>query len=197
VGRHGGGAEIHVGGSSHRPALRRRHLIDVLRGKATEKVGQFGHDQLPTFGVGADLDEAAWRSVARQLLAGGLLYADAQHYGALKLTDAARPVLKAETTLMLRRQVVATKKAGRPKYTAPADLSPAGTSLFDTLRQWRGQTAREQGVPAYVILHDRTLHELAARQPRSLDELLGISGIGEAKVGRYGAALLELISVTE
>jgi ATP-dependent DNA helicase RecQ len=170
------------------------HLIDVLRGKATEKVGQFGHDQLQTFGVGADFDEATWRSVARQLLAGGLLYADAQHYGALKLTDAARPVLKAETTLMLRRQVLARKKTGKPKYAAPADLSPANASLFDTLRQWRGQTAREQGVPAYVILHDRTLHELAARQPRSLDELLGIGGIGEAKVGRYGTALLELLA---
>jgi len=173
------------------------HLIDVLRGKATEKVSQFGHEQLQTFGVGADLDEAAWRSVARQLLAGGLLYADAQHYGALKLTDAARPVLKAETTLMLRRQVVTRKKAGKPKYAVPADLSPANASLFDTLRQWRGQTAREQGVPAYVILHDRTLHELAARQPRSLEDLLGISGIGEAKVGRYGTALLELMSATD
>ena len=169
------------------------HLIDILRGKATEKVGQFGHDQLQTFGVGADLDEAAWRSVARQLLASGLLYADAQHYGALKLTAAARPVLKAETTLMLRRQVLAAKKPARLKHAAPADLSPASASLFDSLRQWRGQTAREQGVPAYVILHDRALRELAARQPRSLDELLGITGIGEAKVGRYGAALLELL----
>jgi ATP-dependent DNA helicase RecQ len=173
------------------------HLIDILRGKATEKVGQFGHDQLQTFGVGADLDEATWRSVARQLLAGGLLYADAQHYGALKLTDAARPVLKAETTLMLRRQAVARKKAGKPKYAAPADLSPANASLFDTLRQWRGQTAREQGVPAYVILHDRTLQELAARRPQSSAELLAINGIGEAKVGRYGTALLELMAATD
>jgi ATP-dependent DNA helicase RecQ len=172
------------------------HLIDVLRGKATEKVGQFGHDQLQTFGVGADQDEATWRSVARQLLAGGLLYADAQHYGALKLTDAARPVLKNETTLMLRRQVIAKKKVAKLKHAEPADLPAADASLFDRLRHWRGQTAREQGVPAYVILHDRTLQELAARRPQTPDELLAITGIGEAKVDRYGAALLELISVT-
>jgi ATP-dependent DNA helicase RecQ len=173
------------------------HLIDVLRGKATEKVGQFGHDRLQTFGVGADLDEAAWRTVARQLLAGGLLYADAQHYGAIKLTDAARPVLKGESTLMLRRQVIAKQKAAKAKRITSADLPPADASLFDILRQWRGQTAREQGVPAYVILHDRTLQELAARQPRTHAELLGISGIGEAKAGRYGAALLALISSTD
>ncbi len=173
------------------------HLIDILRGKATEKVGQFGHDRLQTFGVGADLDEATWRSVARQLLAGGLLYADAQHYGALRLTDAARPVLKGETTLMLRRQVIAKHKSAKARRIAPADLPPADASLFDTLRQWRGQTAREQGVPAYVILHDRTLHELAARRPRTPDELLDIGGIGEAKVNRYGAALLSLTTASE
>jgi ATP-dependent DNA helicase RecQ len=174
------------------------HLIDILRGKVTEKVTQFDHDKLQTFGVGTDLDEAAWRSVARQLLAGGLLYADAQQYGALKLTDAARPVLKAETMLMLRRQVVTKKAAGKPKQKftnfAPLNLPPANVSLFDALRNWRGQTAREQGVPAYVILHDRTLQELAARRPQSPDELLAINGIGEAKVSRYGTALLELIS---
>jgi ATP-dependent DNA helicase RecQ len=170
------------------------HLIDVLRGRATGKVGQFGHDRLQTFGVGADLDEAAWRSVARQLLAGGLICADAQQYGALRLTDAARPVLKGEATLMLRRQVLAGKKSAKPRHAAPADLPPADSGLFDVLRQWRGQTAREQGVPAYVILHDRTLQELAARRPQSPDELLDISGIGEAKVSRYGTALLELLS---
>ncbi|MBI5785959.1 MAG: DNA helicase RecQ [Rhodocyclales bacterium] len=170
------------------------HLVDVLRGKATEKVGQFGHDRLQTFGVGADLDEATWRSVARQLLAGGLLHADAQHYGALKLTDAARPVLKAETTLMLRRQVLPGKKPAKPRHVAAADLPPADVGLFDTLRRWRGQTAREQGVPAYVILHDRTLRELAVHRPQTPHELLEISGIGEAKVSRYGTALLELLA---
>ena len=95
------------------------HLIDVLRGKHTEKVAQFGHDQLPTFGIGVDLDEAAWRSVARQVLAAGLLHADAQRYGGLTLTEAARPVLKGETTLMLRRQIVRKKSV---KHTRRASL---------------------------------------------------------------------------
>ncbi|CAG0963999.1 ATP-dependent DNA helicase RecQ [Rhodocyclaceae bacterium] len=170
------------------------HLIDILRGKATDKVAQFNHDKLPTFGVGADLDEAGWRSVARQLLAGGLLYADAQQYGALKLTEAAKPVLKNETTLMLRRQTAAKKKTAKPKAIFPMDLPAADAGLFDALRQWRGQTAREQGVPAYVILHDRTLHELAARKPQTMDELLEVAGIGEAKATRYGAALLEVLA---
>ncbi|MDK9724401.1 MAG: DNA helicase RecQ [Sterolibacteriaceae bacterium MAG5] len=170
------------------------HLIDILRGKATEKVAQFNHDKLPTFGVGTDLDDAGWRSVARQLLAGGLLYADAQQYGALKLTEAAKPVLKNETTLMLRRQTAAKKKAAKPKAIFPADLPAADAGLFDALRHWRGQTAREQGVPAYVILHDRTLHELAARKPQSMDELLEVAGIGEAKATRYGTALLEVLA---
>jgi ATP-dependent DNA helicase RecQ len=175
------------------------HLIDILRGKATEKVAQFGHDHLPTFGVGNDLDEATWRTVARQLLAGGLLYADAQHFGALKLAEAAKPVLKNETALMLRRQTLAKKKAAKPKTFDPfnpraATSSPADASLFDRLRNWRGQTAREQGVPAYVILHDRTLNELATRRPRSAEDLLDIPGIGEAKAARYGAVLLELLA---
>jgi ATP-dependent DNA helicase RecQ len=171
------------------------HLIDILRGKQTEKIAQYDHHQLPTFGVGNDLDEATWRGVARQLLAGGLLYADANHYGALKLTDAARPVLKGETTLMLRRQVVRKKTGGR-KTTAPSPRLPkaADGGLFETLRHWRGQTAREQGVPAYVILHDRTLHELAARRPQTAAELLDVPGIGEAKAARYGAALLQILS---
>jgi len=170
------------------------HLIDILRGKATDKVAQFSHDHLPTFGVGADLDEAAWRSVARQLLASGLLYADAQHYGALKLTENAKPVLKSETTLMLRRQVLQPKKkSAKPKAVFPSDMPAAAVGLFDALRQWRGQTAREQGVPAYVILHDRTLHELAARRPQTGAELREVAGIGEAKATRYGAALLELL----
>jgi ATP-dependent DNA helicase RecQ len=175
------------------------HLIDILRGKATEKVAQFNHDSLPTFGVGNDLDEATWRTVARQLLAGGLLYADAQHFGALKLAEAAKPVLKNEAALMLRRQTLAKRKTAKPKTFDPFNPRPSAANtgeggLFDRLRQWRGQTAREQGVPAYVILHDRTLNELATRRPQSADELLGIPGIGEAKAARYGAALLELLA---
>ncbi len=171
------------------------HLIDILRGKATAKVGQFGHAQLPTFGIGQELDETGWRGVARQLIAGGLLHADAAQYGALKLTAAARPVLKGETTLRLRRQAV-RQKGSRRKAAAFSDHAtlPGNEPLFERLRQWRAELAREQGVPAYVILHDKTLREVAARQPVSQAELLEISGIGEAKAARYGAALLEALS---
>ncbi|HEX8964209.1 MAG TPA: RQC domain-containing protein, partial [Rhodocyclaceae bacterium] len=174
------------------------HLIDILRGKSTDKVAQFGHEKLPTFGVGSDLDEAAWRSVARQLLAGGLLYADAQSYGALKLTEQAKPILKSETTLMLRRQVAAARRRiAKPKAVFPADMPAGDAGLFDRLRQWRGKTAREQGVPAYVILHDKTLQELAWRRPQSLQELMGVAGIGAAKAERYGETLLALTAADE
>ncbi|MDP2752209.1 MAG: DNA helicase RecQ [Rhodocyclaceae bacterium] len=169
------------------------HLIDILRGKHTSKVSQFNHDKLPTFGVGHDLDEADWRSVARQLLAAGLLHADAQQYGALKLTEAAKPILKNETTLMLRRQILSPKKASKPKTTVSVSPASVDSGIANTLRQWRSQTAREQGVPAYVILHDRTLNELATYCPQTLEELRNIPGIGEAKSIRYGATLLEIL----
>jgi ATP-dependent DNA helicase RecQ len=168
------------------------HLIDLLRGRPTDRMRQFGHDQLTTFGVGADVDEAGWRAVFRQLLAAGLLRADAQAYGALKLTDAARPVLKGETVLHLRRQTLQkSAPAGRRKSASTPAASDS--ALFNTLRTWRAEQAKAQGVPAYVILHDKTLHELAANPPSDMDELLDISGIGRAKAERYGADLLVLI----
>ncbi len=174
------------------------HLIDVLRGKRSEKVDQFNHDQLPTFGIGADLDDAAWRSVARQLLASGLLHADAQRYGGLTLTEAARPVLKGETTLMLRRHSPSkkTRKAARSKADPwhPGAGSSSDDPRYEALRQWRAELAREQGVPAYVILHDKTLRELAATRPATPDELLQVSGIGAAKAERYGTALLGVLN---
>jgi ATP-dependent DNA helicase RecQ len=174
------------------------HLIDILRGKNTEKVKQFGHDSLPTFAVGADMDDMGWRSVFRQLLAGGLLEADAQAYGALKLTDEARPVLKGESTLTLRRHAVRTKgksaKTSRGKSSANNTVAAGDSPLFDALRSWRADKAREQSVPAYVILHDRTLHELASLRPHSLTALLDVPGIGLAKAERYGEALLELLA---
>jgi ATP-dependent DNA helicase RecQ len=172
------------------------HLIDLLRGKLTDKMRQFGHERLPTFGIGAELDEAGWRGVVRQLIASGLLLADAHSFGALKLTAAARPVLKGETTAMLRRQVARPKSAAKRAGQAAAARAPApgSESLFEALRRWRAELAREQGVPAYVILHDRTLHELAARRPATGEDLLQIAGIGEAKAARYGAALLAEIS---
>ena len=178
------------------------HLIDILRGKPTDKIRQTGHDQLPTFGVGADLDDMGWRSVFRQLLASGLLEADAQAYGALKLTEAARPVLKGETVLSLRRHIARAKgkatKTGASGGTigrknTSTVVSPADAPFFDALRQWRADKARDQGVPAYVILHDRTLLELAAHRPETAEALLEIPGIGQAKAERYGEELLDVL----
>ena len=175
------------------------HLIDILRGKTTDKVQQFGHGSLPTFGVGADFDDMAWRSVFRQLLANGLLEVDVHAYGALKLTDAARPVLKGETTLTLRRHITRAKgktgKIASARKTSSSSLVTDGDApFFETLRSWRGEKAREQGVPAYVILHDKTLHELAVQRPQSSTALLQIPGIGLAKAERYGEALLALLA---
>jgi ATP-dependent DNA helicase RecQ len=174
------------------------HLIDILRGKATEKVQQFGHAELPTFGAGTDLDDAGWRSVFRQLLAAGLLHADAQAYGGLRLTDAARPVLKGETTLSLRKQVVRVRGKKSALTTrrsgAGTSMAAADEPLFEALRIWRADLAKEQGVPAYVILHDKSLRELATRRPASPDELLSVPGIGQAKADRYGEALLQMLA---
>jgi ATP-dependent DNA helicase RecQ len=170
------------------------HLIDVLRGKATDKVGDFGHDRLPTFGVGADLDAVGWRSVFRQLLACGLLEADAGSYGALKLTAAARPVLKGETVVWLRRQVVRGKPKAAAVKAARGEVAAADQPLLAALRAWRAEKARTQGVPAYVILHDKTLAELAERRPQTSGALLQVPGIGLAKAERYGDALLALLA---
>ncbi|MDE1546985.1 DNA helicase RecQ [Dechloromonas agitata] len=169
------------------------HLIDVLRGKATDKVTQWNHDQLPTFGVGADLDDHAWKSVFRQLAAAGLVHVDMAEHGALQLTEAAREVLKGQRSVQLRRPA---KRKSAPSKTSRAplsDLSVADEALFQLLRQWRADTAREQGVPAYVILHDKTLRELAEVRPVSHGLLAGITGMGSAKIEHYGAELLELI----
>ncbi|MQY51198.1 DNA helicase RecQ [Rhodocyclus gracilis] len=172
------------------------HLIDLLRGKTTEKMTQHGHESLPTFGVGADLDDATWRSVFRQLLAAGLLEADASAFGALVLTESARPVLRGERELMLRRpQARRARRSGgsNERRGDTAGSEHDSDPLVVALRQWRADKAREQGVPAYVILHDRTLRELAVLRPTDADSLLDVPGIGVAKAERYGADVLVLI----
>ena len=180
------------------------HLIDVLRGKATDKVKQWGHDRLPTFAVGQDVDEQAWRTVIRQLLAAGLINADLTQHGALVLTDLARPVLKGESEVELRRHRPRVNNSQKNRRSAAgsggaaaealAELSAGERALFERLRQWRGEAARTQGVPAYVILHDKTLRELALRSPGTLDALGDISGIGSAKIARYGEELLGVMA---
>jgi ATP-dependent DNA helicase RecQ len=169
------------------------HLTDILRGKATDKVRQWGHDQLTTFGVGADLDDHAWKSVFRQLAAAGLVHVDMAEHGALQLTEAAREVLKGQRNVQLRRPRKRQAASPGRSSAAPSNLAPADEALFQLLRKWRADTAREQSVPAYVILHDRTLRELAEARPTSHGLLAGISGMGSAKIEHYGAELLALI----
>ncbi|MBL8486244.1 MAG: DNA helicase RecQ [Rhodocyclaceae bacterium] len=170
------------------------HLTDVLVGKATDKVRSWNHDALPTFGVGADLDEADWRGVFRQLAAAGLVQVALAEHGAVKLTEDARPVLKGERRVELRRVVTGRAKGRRGRAAAVADLAPADAGLFERLRAWRTDTARRQGVPAYVILHDRTLKTLAASRPRAAEDLAAIPGMGEAKIARYGEELLSMLN---
>lgn len=170
------------------------HIIDILRGKSTPRVREQGHDTLTVFGVGADLSEQAWRGVLRQLLAKGLVTVDFEGHGTLMLTESSRAVLKGELTLMLRRELqVATSPA---KRRAPADmgLDAESRERFEALRAWRANVAREHGVPAYVIFHDATLREIALRDPRSLDELAHVHGVGVRKLEAYGEALLECVA---
>jgi ATP-dependent DNA helicase RecQ len=172
------------------------HLIDILLGKSTEKIVRFGHDQLPTFGVGKDIDEHTWRGIFRQLVAAGLLQPDLTEYGALKLTETARPVLKGEQTVQFRRPSKPTsKKAARAKAGAiPEGLLEKDMPLFEALRSWRLDKAREQGVPAYVILHDRTLRLIATIRPEDEESLAGVSGLGAAKLEHYGEELLDIVA---
>lgn len=169
------------------------HLTDILRGKATDKVKQWNHDQLPTFGVGGDLDDHAWKSVFRQLAAAGLVHVDMAEHGALQLTETAREVLKGQRTVQLRRPMRRKAAPARSSRTVVSDLSAADDALFQLLRKWRADTAREQSVPAYVILHDKTLRELADVRPTSHGLLAGITGMGSAKIEHYGTELLALI----
>ncbi|MCV2392692.1 DNA helicase RecQ [Actinotalea sp. M2MS4P-6] len=175
------------------------HVIDILVGKTTARVTQLGHESLTVFGVGEELDERAWRGVVRQLLAQGLLGVDASGYQTLHLVEASRAVLAGERQVMLRREP--ERKAGRSRTktsgsaaAAAADLSPEDLTLFERLREWRAAVAKEQGVPAYVVFHDATLRAMATERPTSLDDLAGVSGVGAAKLERYGDGVLELLA---
>jgi ATP-dependent DNA helicase RecQ len=174
------------------------HLIDVLVGRLTERVRQFKHDKLSVFGVGRELNEKHWRAVLRQLVAMGHLRADSEAYGALKLTETARGVLKGETEVMLREQAPATRIRAKSRR---GDLSPAAAGpqgdvdpeLRTRLRTWRSNIARERGVPAYVVLHDSTIDGIVRAWPTTLDELRSVPGIGDKKLEHYGDELLRLV----
>ena len=172
------------------------HLVDILRGADSERLRQFGHDRLSTFGVGAELDARTWRGVFRQLVAAGLLDVDTEGYGGLRLTDASRAVLRGEQTVMLRKELPRRKQRERSRTAAsPAiELSPAEQPLFDALRELRTRLAREQNVPPYVIFHDTTLRAIAALRPASAGELAGVGGIGSGKLERYGELVLAAVA---
>jgi len=171
------------------------HLIDVLLGKETERVQQWGHQSLSTFGIGKELDEKVWRTVFRQLVAQGLLDVDHAGHGSLMLSAASREVLKGGQTVHLRQ---AQAKAGAKRAAArgaarEAGLDPAAERWWLRLREWRAAIAKEHGVPAYVVFHDATLAELARSRPTTEAALGQISGVGTRKLERYGAALLDLL----
>ena len=168
------------------------HIIDVLRGKQTEKTQKFGHEKLSTFGIGADLAESEWRLLLRQLVALHLVEVDHETFNVLRLTEASRPVLKGEQRIELRRHVAKPARGKRKSSVAPA-MGTADASLFERLRVWRADIAKEHGVPAYVVFHDGTLRAIAAARPQSLAALRGISGIGAKKLESYGNALIELV----
>jgi len=170
------------------------HVIDILLGKQTPKITQHGHDTLTVFGIGADLRDTEWRGIVRQLLAQGLLAVEGD-YGTLVLTDTSAQVLRKQRPVMLRREPERAAKAPRTRKAAEpaASLPPDAAALFERLRGWRAATAKEQGVPAYVIFHDATLREIAITSPSSLAELGKITGIGETKLARYGQQLLDAI----
>jgi len=164
------------------------HLIDVLRGKATERVAQWNHETLSVFGIGSDLDEATWRSVFRQLVAFGYARPDHDSYGALRLTEASKPVLKGEQAVEMRRHEVRLKRQKVRPQVQPDN------ELFARLRAWRTAQARSQSVPPYVVFHDATLAAIAAARPRDLDGLSSIPGIGARKLERYGIAILGVLA---
>jgi ATP-dependent DNA helicase RecQ len=167
--------------------------IDILLGRRTEKVTQHSHDELTVFGIGTDLTEGQWRGVARQLLAQGLLAVQGE-YATLALSEASGPVLRREQTVLMRRDPDRPARSGRSarkdRATAAPELPASAAGAFERLRAWRAATAKEQGVPAYVVFHDATLRQIATEEPATLAALGTVSGVGAAKLERYGESLL-------
>jgi ATP-dependent DNA helicase RecQ len=174
------------------------HLIDILLGKKTAKVIQHDHDTLTVFGIGEDLRETEWRGVVRQLLAQGLLAVEGDH-GTLVLTEASGDVLGRRREVLMRREsaravpVKAAAAGKSSKKAAPVELPAAAAPVFERLRAWRAATAKEQGVPAYVIFHDATLRQIATESPATLADLGTVTGVGENKLAKYGQQILDTL----
>ncbi len=175
------------------------HIMDILRGKQTEKMAQFAHDKLSTFGIGADLAEAQWRAVLRQLIAKNMVRVDTEAFSTLQLMPDARQVLKGEASVVLREQAAAGKASRTKKSTktsvkglAEAALNAGALERLAKLKAWRAEIAREHNLPAFVIFHDATLRAIAERAPQNLRDLEGIAGIGAKKLDAYGAEVLRV-----
>ena len=173
------------------------HLIDVLRGKATDKVAQHQHDRLSTFGIGADVSEAQWRSVLRQLIALGYLRTEGE-FNTLALAESSREVLRGQVQLLLRVPAAPPKRSERSRTargekTPPLPLDDAARQRFDALKAWRAEVARAHNLPAFVVFHDATLAQMAREQPGSLDGLAEISGVGAKKLRDYGDDILRVL----
>ena len=185
-----------------------QHVIDVLRGSGNERVRRWGHDKLSTHGIGTDLEPFAWRSVMRQLVARGVLALDPEGFGGLRLTEAARPILQGDEIVELRRDtLVRASGKGAAKARRRAELAltavdgdlddPETAALYDRLRALRRELAADQGVPPYVIFHDKALAAMAVHRPTSDEAFLAIGGVGESKLGRYGEAFMGVIREVE
>lgn len=170
------------------------HLIDILTGNATAKVREKGHDALPTFGVGRELSKPAWGAVFRQIMGRDLVRPDGERFGALRMTDAARPILRGEATITLRSDTV---EKARPAYAVKTLVAEEDASLLSALKAKRRALAEAAGVPAYVIFADRTLIEMAEKRPATLDQMMGITGVGAKKLESYGAVFLSVITGAE
>ncbi len=173
------------------------HLIDILLGKATKQIERFRHNEVSTYAIGKALNQAQWHSVYRQLTAGGFLEADVEAYGGLRLTEAARPILKGEQAVWLRRDATPEKRSSKAERSARLKEAFAGANddpVWLALKAKRMELAKEQGVPPYVIFHDATLMEILNQKPQDLNTLGQISGVGQAKLERYGKAFLEVIA---
>jgi ATP-dependent DNA helicase RecQ len=182
-------------------------VIDILLGKKTAKISEQGHHELKTFGIGLELNDSQWRGVVRQLLAQGFLAVQGE-YQTLAITEASGEVLRGQRPVTLRRDMPQPRGSGRGSRAsagaagggahgpalAAADLSPEQETVFERLRAWRGATAKEQGVPAYVVFHDATLRAIAVTAPSTLTALAGVSGVGESKLAKYGESILDLLA---
>lgn len=170
-----------------------KHLIDVLLGKITPQVQRFNHDKVSTFGIGQEHSQIQWSSIYRQLVAANLLTVDMSGFGGLRLTEKSQPLLRGEQTIALRKETATLKKKSKIKGEASAISSPSADALWLALKNKRTELAKEQGVPPYIIFHDKSLAEIHQKKPKTLIEFADISGVGEKKLERYGAEFIEVV----